>query len=464
MGVEGRIVIVGAGIGGLVCALELQKAGRDVIVLEREAVVGGRVRSSRSEGYTADRGFQVLFTAYPTLCERVNLAALEPRRFVPGVRIVARGGARPASLGDLTRPRQLGDAGQRSAMIAGTLFGRTLGAIDKLRVLALRRLAHELSIDECFAPRFDRLTAREFLGERGMSDGAVARFFAPFYGGILLDPELGASASVLLFTLKMLADGDTVVPAKGMGALAAQLASRLRSGTVRTSTAVARLTRDDDGVTGAQLTDGERIVASHVVLATDAPVAAQLAGAVGVRFANRPRALGSATVWLASREHMLPGRAIWLNADERPSRTVLHAVTMSDVAPEYVEPDAPFGPHLIAATAVGEAAALDDATLVGRAIEDVRRMAHGRGARTTLTAVALERVPFSQFAQPPGSVERRTTAATSLRGLWRASETAHTSSLEGAARGGVLAAAAILSALAALPPGMQRSDVRRLPE
>jgi hypothetical protein len=48
--------------------------------------------------------------------------------------------------------------------------------------------------------------------------------------------------------------------------------------------------------------------------------------------------------------------------------------------------------------------------------------------------------------------------------LWRASETAHTSSLEGAARGGVLAAAAILSALAALPPGMQRSDVRRLPE
>ncbi|HEY0779439.1 MAG TPA: hypothetical protein VGD56_15840, partial [Gemmatirosa sp.] len=58
--------------------------------------------------------------------------------------------------------------------------------------------------------------------------------------------------------------------------------------------------------------------------------------------------------------------------------------------------------------------------------------------------VAVERVPYAQFPQPPGTRARRTSAATSLPGLWRASETAHSSSFEGAARGGTGAAEAVM--------------------
>jgi hypothetical protein len=54
-------------------------------------------------------------------------------------------------------------------------------------------------------------------------------------------------------------------------------------------------------------------------------------------------------------------------------------------------------------------------------------------------------VPYAQFPQPPGARARRTPATAGLPGLWRASETAHSSSLEGAARGGALTAAAILA-------------------
>ncbi|MGZ8379856.1 MAG: FAD-dependent oxidoreductase, partial [Gemmatirosa sp.] len=66
-------VVVGAGIAGLLCARELARAGRPVTVLEREPAPGGRVRSRMVDGYVIDRGFQVLFTAYPTLRAALDL-------------------------------------------------------------------------------------------------------------------------------------------------------------------------------------------------------------------------------------------------------------------------------------------------------------------------------------------------------------------------------------------------------
>src|SRR2546429_5149833 len=41
-GPTGHVVIVGAGLGGLACALHLAAAGREVTVVEREPVPGGR--------------------------------------------------------------------------------------------------------------------------------------------------------------------------------------------------------------------------------------------------------------------------------------------------------------------------------------------------------------------------------------------------------------------------------------
>ena len=59
------VVIVGAGVSGLCCALHLQERGLRVLLLEADADVGGRVRTDRVDGFLLDRGFQVLLTAYP---------------------------------------------------------------------------------------------------------------------------------------------------------------------------------------------------------------------------------------------------------------------------------------------------------------------------------------------------------------------------------------------------------------
>ncbi|MFG2047769.1 phytoene desaturase family protein [Micromonospora sp. NPDC048935] len=55
-----RVVVVGAGLGGLACALHLAGTGRQVTVLEREPVPGGRAGRLAVDGYEFDTGPTVL--------------------------------------------------------------------------------------------------------------------------------------------------------------------------------------------------------------------------------------------------------------------------------------------------------------------------------------------------------------------------------------------------------------------
>jgi phytoene desaturase len=62
-----QVVVVGAGLGGLACALHLAAAGRQVTVVEREAVPGGRAGRLSLQGYEFDTGPTVL--TMPSLIE-----------------------------------------------------------------------------------------------------------------------------------------------------------------------------------------------------------------------------------------------------------------------------------------------------------------------------------------------------------------------------------------------------------
>ncbi|GAB1342972.1 FAD-dependent oxidoreductase [Gemmatimonas sp.] len=423
------IVIVGAGVAGLVAAIELQAAGRSVVVVDAAPEVGGRVRTTVREGLVIDHGFQVLFTAYPTLRRYLDFDRLALRKFLPAARIARDG---QVSL--------IGDALADPGLLLDTLFARAIGVGDKLRLLALRRFAQQLSIDDCFGARFASISTRDFLTARGFGTPVIDGFFAPFYGGILLDRTLATSASILLFTFKMLADGDTVVPAGGIGALTQQMAARLVAGTVRTNCAVRALVVTNERVTGVRLHDDTELDAAQVVLATDAPAAAALARTAGLTLPEPSGARGCTTLYYTARTSPIPGKALWLNANA--NAVISHAVTLTDVAPEY----ATNGRTLIAATSVGAAADLDDATLDAAARSELAAMGKVPPAALALDRVALWRVPYSQYEQAPGWREHRPSIACGMQGLWRASEMLHSSSLEGAARGGDMAAKAILHA------------------
>ncbi len=422
-------VVVGAGIAGLIAAIELHRAGRDVIVLEAAPEVGGRVRTTTRDGFQLDHGFQVLFTAYPVLNRYLDHAALQLRPFLPAARITRESGA----------PALVGDALNDPALILPSLTGGALPMTDLWRLLRLRKFAMSLSVDECFDAKYARVSTRDFLAARGFSDRAIHGFFAPFYGGILLDRSLTTRASVLLFTFKMLSEGKTAVPAAGMGAIPKQLAAHLPAGVVRCNTRVAALHVLDGAARGVVLDDGSVIPARDVVVATDLIAAHALAHTVGLSLGEPRALLGCTTLYYHVASPTLPGKALWLNA--RVDAVVSHAITISDVAPEYSPRDA----HLLAATVLGEQAVRADDALDAAVRTDIARMSQATSP-ATLTRIAIWRVPLAQYAQPvinSGVAPR--TARTAIPGLWRASETLHSSSLDGAARGGLMAAQAILA-------------------
>ena len=55
-----QTVVVGAGLAGLSAAIHLAAAGRDVVVVEAEAVPGGRCGTATAGGYRFDTGPSVL--------------------------------------------------------------------------------------------------------------------------------------------------------------------------------------------------------------------------------------------------------------------------------------------------------------------------------------------------------------------------------------------------------------------
>ena len=55
-----RVVVVGAGLGGLAAAAHLRRDGHEVTVLEREAIPGGRAGMIEEAGFRLDNGPTVL--------------------------------------------------------------------------------------------------------------------------------------------------------------------------------------------------------------------------------------------------------------------------------------------------------------------------------------------------------------------------------------------------------------------
>jgi phytoene dehydrogenase-like protein len=407
-----KVIIVGAGLAGLTCAKVLIERGAEVAVFEASDGVGGRVRTDERDGFLLDRGFQVYFTSYPVSKRHLDHGALDFRVFDPGA-IVHRGSERTVLSDPLRDPK---------AFVPTLLSGAaTFG--DKLRtpkVVAGSFPAGGISAgEETGGPD---TTTLEYLRASGLSERYIASFFRPFYGGVLLNRELTTSARVLRFTLRMLATGRTVVPARGMGEIPKQLASHLPHGAVRLESPVDALLRDGERVTGVSA-GGEEHEADAVVVATDAPTAGRLTGEAVPEGRVGEVCLYYETSGLGS------GKKILLNSEDEVF--VNNGVEISNVSEEY----APQGRHLLYAVAL-TGLDLPDETLYRCGIEDLTRWYPGADFRP----IGLRRIPYGQFAQPPGIHETLPENQTATPELILAGEYTEDSSINGSMLSGERAA------------------------
>lgn len=371
---DGPVAIVGAGLAGLRCAGLLAGQGIDVTVYEASDGVGGRARTDTLEGFRLDRGFQVLLTAYPEARRAFDYEALELGEFEPGA-MVRMDGEFELFSDPLRRPRS----------IPAILHSPVATLADKLRLGWMRQELVSASPDRILE-RGDR-SAGDALRERGFSDGFIERFFKPFFGGVLIDPDLETSSRIMELFFRCFASGSAALPAGGMGALAEQLAGRLAPGSIRLNQSVAEIRPD-----GLRPSEGDWIEASAVIVATEEREACRLLGTEPPR-ANRT----TSCVYFDAPEAGISGRLLVLAP---PGEGPVNELAIpSSVTAGY----APAGRSLVSVSAVGPDADREDL------LEAVRNQLYGWFGRETVSAwnhLATRKIEYSLPAFEPGRFRR----------------------------------------------------------
>ncbi len=370
------MLIVGAGLTGLNAAVHLHDAGIPCLVVEQSDGVGGRARTDcHPEGFLLDRGAHVLLTGLGKTYDYLDFRQMDLQYFDNAFEL----------RGDGPRSRVI-DPFAHPDLVPTMFLNSGLSLADALRLLRLKlsmvnRYASDMNATSAY-------TAREGLARWSFSQQAIDGFFAPLSGALALDVSLSMNAQWFLTLFRALSGGRIALPAAGIGALAAQLATKIPPESIRLNVAARSLVRDVHGRVCGVETDTGVTSASFVVLATDAWSARQL----DPRIPDLP-ALPAATVYLTGAPDPTFGRSIVLNT--RCEGFVNDIRDLSRAASSYAPP----GKRLLACTTL-VAGGLTDAQVAERALLDVRSLLHLNDP--TLRPLAVYATSRAVVAHPPG--------------------------------------------------------------
>ena len=168
-----RVVVIGAGMAGLAAAAELKRHRHDVVVLEAQNRVGGRVYTLRTfaPGLCAEAGAMRIPRAHDLVLEYCQRFDLELRPFVMG---------NPATLVCIGQCRVTAGAAESDPSVlpfdvAEHERGRSANALWEEATSDIRAdlAAHGDAAWDGLAAKFDQYSIYEFLRLRGFSEAAV---------------------------------------------------------------------------------------------------------------------------------------------------------------------------------------------------------------------------------------------------------------------------------------------------
>lgn len=243
-----KVIIIGAGVAGLVAARHLEEAGISPLIIDADDRAGGRLKTDIHDGFLLDRGFQVLLTEYEEVKRYLDIPALKLGVFRPGAHVHTR-----------TQHFRFVDPLREPAQLVRSTLS-PLGVIqDKLILARLGLKLRRKTAKQCFKG-YEEKTTISYLRELGFTEQIIERFFRPFFGGIFLEQELNTPAGLFRFVFKMFGSGSAAIPAEGIEAIPKQLASALKQTDFRFNTKV-------KSVTGNQVTlDDDSIISADAVI------------------------------------------------------------------------------------------------------------------------------------------------------------------------------------------------------
>jgi phytoene desaturase len=280
------VVVVGAGLAGLSCALHLLGSGREVTVLEAADGPGGRAGRMRMGGYTVDSGASVL--TMPSLVEEA-LAAVG----APMIDLVPLDPAYRAHFADGSTISVYSDAEAMEAEVRRVAGPAEAQGYRRLRQWLTRLYAVER--DSFIGANFDspldlvssRLASLVALGGFGRLAPAIGRYltddrlrrlftFQSLYAGV--PPQRALAAYAVIAYMDSVA--GVWFPRGGVASVAAAMASAASAAGARVlySSGAAWLERVGSRVTAVRTVTGERIPCDAVVLTPDLPTSRRLLG------------------------------------------------------------------------------------------------------------------------------------------------------------------------------------------
>ena len=299
------VVVIGAGLAGMNAAIQMQNAGREVVVLEAADRAGGRVQSDQIDGFTCDRGFQLNNAKYPELAALNILGELDFRFADRAINI---------AIDD--RTHRLGDPRKYPFSALDSATGLIFEKFSLIKALAAKPKP-TLSIDE-------------YLVASGLGK-TFERVLRPFLRGVYLADLSNIAAPVGLEIIRTFISGKPGLPSRGVGALSVVMAKQVND--LRLGVTVNSIK------SGVVTTSVGEIQASEIIVATDSTTAAQL-----LDLGSVPK-LAGCTTWY----HSAPTAPVahgQLIVDGQNRGAVINTLVISNFIPEY----APVGKNLISTT------------------------------------------------------------------------------------------------------------------
>ena len=291
-----EVTVIGAGLAGLSAALTLQDAGCPVRVIEASNRVGGRVATDVIDGFTLDRGFQLINSQYPEL-KRLKVMAEVSFIAAPRAVEVSLGQSRIV-LGD---PR---------TYLFSALSSKTGSLGSKLNFLRY-----------LYSKSNSGLSVEDELQKLGDLYQKVLR---PFLTGVFLTAPAHVSAVNGKEIIRSFVSGKPGVPTQGVGALPAALAKRVTNIEL-----------------GRNINSLHELGGGPIIVATDVTTAAQLLDMTSV-----PKLAASTTWYHEVPKDLTQSKCLVIDGQRRGP--VVNSIAISNLAPTY----APAGKTLLSSTTV----------------------------------------------------------------------------------------------------------------